>query len=74
MENLTAGILGWGIFISLVGFIFLRYGKKNADAVSIITGLVLMIYPYFFTSLGWSVFTGLAMCALYYFLKRVVNL
>ncbi|PIR18140.1 MAG: hypothetical protein COV46_01320 [Deltaproteobacteria bacterium CG11_big_fil_rev_8_21_14_0_20_49_13] len=74
MGDLGAGIIMWGLFISMVGLVFLRYGKKTSDAVTILTGLALMIYPYFFSSLGWSIFVGLAICALHYFLKRVVNI
>ncbi|MBI2092623.1 MAG: hypothetical protein HYT75_06500 [Deltaproteobacteria bacterium] len=74
LSELSAGIIFWGMMISIVGWAFFRVGKKNADILTVITGLVLMIYPYFIWSLGWSIFTGVAVCAVYYFLKRVVNL
>lgn len=72
--QISAGIIFWGIMISMVGVVFLRYGKKNADVLTIIAGLVLMIYPYFISSLGWSIFAGLLICGIFVFLKRVVNL
>lgn len=65
-------LIFWGIFISLVGFVFLRYGKKMADGPAIVVGLVLMIYPYFIGSLGWSIFTGIAICVVYFLVRRVL--
>ncbi len=72
--QINAGVIFWGIMISMVGLVLLKVGKKKADILTVITGLVLIIYPYFIWSLGWSIFTGLAICAVFYFLKRVVNL
>ena len=63
-------IIFWGIFISLIGFGFLRYGKKRPDGDAIVTGLVLMIYPYFITSIAWSISIGIAVCALYFLLHK----
>ncbi len=74
MESITAGLVFWGIFISGVGFAFFSYGKKRSDALALIAGLMLMIYPYFIYSLGWSVVLGVGICAVYFFLKFFVGI
>ena len=41
----------WGLFISLVGFAYYRYGKKMQLTLPILVGVSLMLAPYFMTNL-----------------------
>ena len=52
------------LFLSLIpagiGFVLFVYGKKQERWPQLAAGLVLMVYPYFTTSIGALVATGLA--------------
>jgi len=71
---ISIGLIYWDILISLVGAGFFMYGRKRPDGTAMITGIVLMIYPYFIGSIGWSIAIGIAICAIYIFLKKIVRL
>ena len=72
MLLMTTGGFYWDLFISLIGMGFFIYGKKRPDILALITGLILMIYPYFISSTEWDIGVGLAIVAIYIFLKRIV--
>jgi hypothetical protein len=36
-----------GLLVSSIGFVLLSYGKKMSRPPQLITGLVLLVYPYF---------------------------
>jgi hypothetical protein len=56
---------GW-LFLSLViggvGFVLFVYGKKQERWPQLVTGIALMIYPYFVSSLGALLGVGLLLC------------
>jgi hypothetical protein len=56
---------GW-LFLSLViggvGFVLFVYGKKQERWPQLVTGIALMIYPYFVSSLAALVGVGVALC------------
>lgn len=74
MLLIAVGLIYWDIFISLIGIGFFMYGRKRPDGTAKVTGLVLMIYPYFIGSLGWSIGVGIGICAVFVFLKTVVRI
>jgi len=45
--SLDAGTILAGIFVSSIGFVLLSYGKKMSRPPHMLTGLILMVYPYF---------------------------
>ncbi len=45
--SFDAGTLIAGFVVSSIGFVLFMYGKKMQRMPQLITGLVLMIYPYF---------------------------
>jgi len=45
--SLDAGTILAGLLISSIGFVLLSYGKKMSRPPHMLTGLILMIYPYF---------------------------
>ncbi len=74
MLLITAGMLYWGLFIGLVGMGFLIYGKKRPDGPAMITGIILVVYPYFIGSLFWNILVGILVVGAYVFLKTVVRI
>ena len=36
-----------GLLVSSIGFVLLSYGKKQSRPPHLLTGLILMVYPYF---------------------------
>lgn len=42
-----------GFAVSLVGFGFFMYGRKQSRAPQILFGLISMVYPYFVASPAW---------------------
>lgn len=71
MLLIAIGLIYWDIFISLVGIGFFMYGRKRPDGAAMVTGLVLMVYPYFIGSLEWSIGIGIVICAVFTFLKKM---
>ncbi len=45
--DLSASSLFANILVSTVGFGFFLYGKKQRRVPQLVTGVVLMVYPYF---------------------------
>ncbi len=56
---------GVAILLSLIfstfGLIYFRYGKRLAKVPWIVTGIVLMVYPYFVHSRLWMTVLGLGL-------------
>jgi hypothetical protein len=48
--NLDATSLLTSLFISSVGFVLLTYGKRMSRPPHLLTGLILLVYPYFVPS------------------------
>lgn len=64
--NFDAGTLISGFFISGVGFVFFNYGRKMGRPIHIITGLILMVFPYFVPNVLASIGIGALLCGLNY--------
>lgn len=63
------------LFVSLipsgVGFVLFVYGKKQERLPHLAAGILLMVYPYFTTSLTWLVATGSAIVFSLWYLVRL---
>ena len=57
---MIAGAVGLGYFI---------YGKKQSQAVPMLCGVALMIYPYFFSNVWLVVSVGVALCVAPFVIK-----
>ena len=66
------GLIAWGLFISLVGFVFFKFGRKTSKPLAMIIGILLTVYPYFVWSTGWSIGIGIAICISYPILKKFI--
>jgi hypothetical protein len=51
----SAGWLFVSLIIGSVGFVLFIYGKKQARLPQLVSGLALMVYPYFVASVAWMV-------------------
>jgi len=56
--------------ISTIGFSYFMYGKKNGYVVALISGLLLMVFPYFVHDMVWMICIALGLCILPFFLRR----
>lgn len=59
----------WGLLFGSIGLGFFLYGKKQAQLVPLISGLLLMAYPYFVANTWLLVAIGIALTAAPYFIR-----
>ncbi|MEO8366978.1 MAG: hypothetical protein ABI538_12290 [Pseudoxanthomonas sp.] len=64
----TASLL-WGLLFGSIGFGFFLYGKNQKALVPALCGVVLMIFPYFISSVLLMVVVGVALMAIPYFFR-----
>ena len=67
MEN--EALLLWGVLFSSIGLGFFIYGKKQRCIMPFISGLALMIYPYFVDTVTLILGVGTILIALPYFIR-----
>ncbi len=61
-----AKFIGCGIFSS-IGFVAFMYGRKVQSIRTTVTGVALMAYPYFFSSVLLIYLLGIVLTAVLYF-------
>jgi hypothetical protein len=59
----------WGLLFSSIGLGFFLYGKKQRSLWPLLSGIALMVFPYFVSNPWWLVAIGVALTALPYFLR-----
>lgn len=64
----TSSLL-WSLLFSSIGLGFFVYGKKQKAVAPLVSGLGLMIYPYFVSSTPLLVAIGVALAVLPYFIR-----
>jgi hypothetical protein len=64
------GTLVAGFVVSGVGFVLFSYGRKMSRAPHVLTGLVLMVFPYFMPSALAVLGIGALLCGLLYLAVR----
>ena len=64
------GTLVAGFVVSSVGFVLFSYGRKMSRAPHVLTGLVLMVFPYFVPSVLAAFGIATLLCALLYLAVR----
>jgi hypothetical protein len=50
---MDGNVLIAGFLVSTIGFGFFMYGKKQSRAPQLVTGIALMVYPYFVWNVAW---------------------
>ena len=66
---MNTSLLLWSLLFSSIGLGFFVYGKKQKAVVPLLSGLGLMIYPYFVPNPLLLVAIGAALIALPYFFR-----
>jgi hypothetical protein len=59
----------WGIIFGSIGLGFFVYGKKQKAIVPILSGIGLMVFPYFISNVYVMILSGIVMVALPYFIR-----
>ncbi len=66
---MNTSLLLWSLLFSSVGLGFFLYGKKQQALVPLFSGLALMVYPYFVSSVILLVAIGVGLTVLPYFVR-----
>ena len=53
-----------GAISGIIGFSFFMYGKKSQEMKPMLIGVALMVYPYFVSSVLWSMLMGIGLITL----------
>ena len=61
--------LVWGLIFGSVGLAYFVYGRKQKRGVPLVSGIGLMVFPYFLSNVYLVVIIGIALVALPYFLR-----
>ena len=62
-------LLVWGMLFGSIGLGYLAYGKKQRAVVPLVTGVALLIFPYFISNVFVLVTAGIAIMAVPYFIR-----
>jgi hypothetical protein len=66
---MNASTLIWGVIFGSIGLGFFVYGKKQKAVIPLISGIVLMIFPYFISNPYIMILSGIILVALPFFIK-----
>jgi len=67
MDNFPT--LMWGIIFGSIGLGFFVYGKKQKAIIPMISGMGLMVFPYFISNIYIMILSGIVLAALPYFIR-----
>jgi hypothetical protein len=68
--SFDAGSILAGLLISSIGFVLFSYGRKMGRAPQIVTGLVLLVFPYFVGSVPWMLGIAALLLGLFWLAMR----
>ena len=69
IKMINISTLLWGIIFGSIGLGFFVYGKKQKAIVPILSGIGLMVFPYFISNVYIMILSGIVMVALPYFIR-----
>ena len=61
--------LMWGIIFGSIGLGFFVYGKRQKAVVPFLSGIGLMVFPYFVSNIYILILSGIVLVALPYFVR-----
>ena len=61
--------LMWGMIFGSIGLGFFIYGKKQRAVVPLLSGMALMVFPYFVADIYVLIAVGIVLMALPYFIR-----
>ena len=69
MKELNSITLIWGVIFGSIGLGFFVYGKKQKTIVPLLSGIGLMVLPYFISKVYILILFGIVLMALPYLIK-----
>ena len=66
---MNTSTLLWGLLFGSIGLAFFIYGRRQKTVVPLVTGLALMIFPYFVSNTILLVTLGAVLVAIPYFVR-----
>ena len=66
---MDSSTLLWGILYGSIGMGYFVYGKKQQRALALLSGVALMVFPYFVSNVWLSIVIGIALMALPFFIQ-----
>jgi len=67
---MNTSTLIWGLIFGSLGLGFFVYGKKQKAIIPFISGIGLMVFPYFISNTFFLVITGIILAALPFVIRR----
>ncbi|HEU4857035.1 MAG TPA: hypothetical protein VFS86_07000 [Rhodanobacteraceae bacterium] len=61
--------LMWGMLFGAIGIGYFIYGKKQAMVVPLVSGVALMVYPWFVSGAWLTLIVGVALMAVPWFVR-----
>jgi len=68
--GLTMSAIVISFLFSMIGLGYFRYGKKNQSFLFMMSGILLMVFPYIVHDTIYILLTGAAICSVPFLLKR----
>ena len=65
----STSTLVWGVIFGTIGLAFFVYGKKQKAFIPLLSGIGLMIFPYFISNVYILLLLGIVLVALPYFIR-----
>jgi hypothetical protein len=59
----------WGIIFGSIGLGFFVYGRKQKAVIPTLSGIGLMVFPYFISNIYIMILSGIVLVALPYFVR-----
>ena len=66
---MDSSTLLWGLLYGSIGMGYFVYGKRQQRVVALLSGIGLIIFPYFVSNIWLSIAIGVALMALPYFFR-----
>ncbi|MFQ5742417.1 MAG: hypothetical protein ACE5HV_02380 [Acidobacteriota bacterium] len=66
--DVSASII-WSMLFSTIGLGYFVYGRRQKRGVALLSGVALMAYPYFVSSMLLIIMIGIGLMALPYFIR-----
>ncbi|GEB72073.1 MULTISPECIES: hypothetical protein [Pseudoalteromonas] len=65
----STSLIAWSVLFGGIGIGYLTYGRRKKAVVPLCTGLSLLVFPYFMSSVGMLLIVGTILVTIPYFIK-----
>ncbi len=66
---MDSSTLLWGLLYGSIGLGYFVYGKRQQRFAALLSGIGLMVFPYFVSNVWFSLLIGVSLMALPYFVR-----